>query len=130
MHLQFGADASSEIVVSWHALEPVRNPRAIVGHLDGRLERTVPAVEKTYVDAKSKQTVHAYHARIGGLRPDTAYLYAAVHDGAEPAFGTVRTAPRGRARFTFTSFGDQGTPTIGRKYAPPGGGASRVARSM
>jgi 3',5'-cyclic AMP phosphodiesterase CpdA len=122
LHLQFGADASSEVVVSWHALEPVRTPRVIVGHLDGRLERTVPAVEKTYVDAKSKQAVHAYHARIGGLRPDTAYLYAAVHDGAEPAFGTVLTAPRGRARFTFTSFGDQGTPTIGRKYTPPGGG--------
>jgi 3',5'-cyclic AMP phosphodiesterase CpdA len=123
LHLQFGADAASEIVVSWHALQPVRRPRVILGRLDGRLERTVDAIETRYVDAKSKQTVRAYHVRIGGLRPDTAYLYAAVHDGAEPEFGTVHTAPRGRARFTFTSFGDQGTPTIGRKYAPPGGGA-------
>jgi 3',5'-cyclic AMP phosphodiesterase CpdA len=32
-----------------------------------------------------------------------------------------RTAPRGRARFTFTSFGDQATPTLGKKYKPPEG---------
>jgi 3',5'-cyclic AMP phosphodiesterase CpdA len=30
-------------------------------------------------------------------------------------------APKGRARFTFTSFGDQGTPTLGRRYKPPEG---------
>ncbi|HUC10019.1 MAG TPA: hypothetical protein VL985_06285, partial [Stellaceae bacterium] len=39
----------------------------------------------------------------------------------EPEFGTFRTAPRGRAPFTFTSFGDQGTPTLGRIYRPPAG---------
>jgi hypothetical protein len=27
LHLQFGADASSEMVVSWHTLQSVRNPR-------------------------------------------------------------------------------------------------------
>src|SRR5262249_60938315 len=32
-----------------------------------------------------------------------------------------RTAPRGRARFTFTSFGDQATPTLGKRYVPPAG---------
>jgi hypothetical protein len=41
--------------------------------------------------------------------------------GREPEFGTFRTAPRGRAPFTFTSFGDQGTPTLGKKYVPPAG---------
>lgn len=44
----------------------------------------------------------------------------AVHDGAEPEFGTFRTAPRGRAAFTFTSFGDRGTPTLGRAGAAGG----------
>src|SRR5665811_2162979 len=29
--------------------------------------------------------------------------------------------PRGRAPFTFTSFGDQGTPTLGKRYTPPAG---------
>ena len=121
LHLQFGSDASSQIVVSWHALQSVGRPRVVIGHLDGRLERTAEAAQTSYVDAKSKRTVHAFHAKIGGLRPDTAYLYCAVHDGAAPEFGTVRTAPRGRARFTFTSFGDQGTPSVGRKFVPPAG---------
>ena len=43
LHLQFGADASSEMVVSWHTLQPVRNPRVVLGQLDGRLEQTVEA---------------------------------------------------------------------------------------
>ena len=121
LHLQFGADAASQVVVSWHTLQPVRHPRVVVGHLDGRLEQVVEAQEVHYTDAKAKQVVYAYHAKINGLQPDQAYLYAALHDGAEPEFGTVRTAPRGRASFTFTSFGDQGTPTLGRKYTLPGG---------
>ena len=93
----------------------------IIGRLDGDLERIVDADPAHYVDAKSGQTVYAYHAAIGRLRPDTDYLYGALHDGAEPAFGTVRTSPRGRAKLTFTSFGDQGTPTLGKKYTPPAG---------
>jgi hypothetical protein len=121
LHLQFGADASSDIVVSWHTLQPVRSPRAMLGRLDGKLEQTVAAKATSYTDAKSSQIVYAYHARIGRLLPDTTYLYAALHDGAEPEFGTFRTSPRGRAPITFTSFGDQGTPTLGKKYVPPAG---------
>jgi 3',5'-cyclic AMP phosphodiesterase CpdA len=44
-----------------------------------------------------------------------------MHDGATPEFATFRTSPRGRAPFTFTSFGDQGTPTLGKKFVPPPG---------
>ena len=121
LHLQFGADASSQVVVSWHALQPVRNPRALVGDIDGRLERTVVAEQVSYTDDKSKQIVYAYHAKVVGLKPDSAFLYCALHEGAEPEFGTFRTSPRGRAAFTFTSFGDQGTPTLGRKFVPPEG---------
>jgi 3',5'-cyclic AMP phosphodiesterase CpdA len=121
LHLQFGADASSEIVVSWHTLQPVHNPRVVLGHVDGRFEQNVAAKPVSYTDAKSGQVVYAYHARLERLRADTAYLYGALHDGAEPEFGTFRTAPRGRAAFTFTSFGDQGTPTLGKKYVPPAG---------
>ena len=121
LHLQFGADASSEMVVSWHTLEPVANPRVALGHLDGALQANAIANVASYTDAKSGQVVFAYHARLAGLRPDTPYLYAAMHDGAEPEFGTFRTMPRGRAAFTFTSFGDQGTPTLGKRYVPPEG---------
>jgi hypothetical protein len=83
--------------------------------------RVAEAREVSYKDAKSGQVVFAHHAKIEGLLPDTAYLYGALHDGAEPEFGTLRTAPRGRAAFTFTSFGDQGTPTLGKRYKPPPG---------
>ena len=121
LHLQFGADASSEMVVSWSSLELVGNPRVLLGHIDGRLLQAAKAEEATYTDAKSGRTVHVWHARLTGLAPATTYMYAALHDGAEPEFGTFTTAPRGRAKFTFTSFGDQGTPTLGRAQpAPPG----------
>ena len=121
LHLQFGADASSQMVVSWHTLVPVRNPRVVLGRLDGRLEQTLEAKATSYTDAKSGQVVYAYHTKLERLQADFKYLYAATHDGAEPQFSTFRTAPRGRAPFTFTSFGDQGTPTLGKKYVPPAG---------
>ena len=121
LHLQFGADASSEMVVSWHTLQPVRNPRVVLGRLDGNLEQTVEAKATNYTDAKSGQVVYAYHTKLGRLRADFSYLYGAMHEGAEPEFGTFRTSPRGRAPFTFTSFGDQGTPTLGKRYVPPAG---------
>jgi hypothetical protein len=121
LHLQFGADASSEVTVSWHTLQPVHNPRVVLGRPDGRFERTVVARPASYTDGKSKQVVYAYHARIGPLQANAEYMYGAVHDGAAPEFGTFRTSPRGRAAFSFTSFGDQGTPTTGKKFVPPAG---------
>ena len=121
LHLQFGADASSEMVVSWHTLQPVQNPRVILGHLDGRLEQTAEANATSYTDAKSGKIVYAYHAKLSRLQPDSSYLYGAMHDGAEPEFATFRTSPLGRAPITFTSFGDQGTPTLGKKFVPPEG---------
>jgi hypothetical protein len=121
LHLQFGAAAASEMVVSWHTLQSVRHPRVLLGRLNGALVRTAAAAATTYTDAKSGQTVYAYHARLTGLQSGSAYLYAALHDGAEPEFGTFRTVPRGRVPLTFTSFGDQGTPTLGKRYVPPAG---------
>jgi hypothetical protein len=121
LHLQFGADTSSEMVVSWHTPQSISNPRVMLGNLDGKFERVAEAKETSYTDAKSGQVVYAYHAKIGQLRDDSSYLYGAFHDGAEPVFGTFRTAPRGRTKFTFTSFGDQATPTLGKRYKPPEG---------
>ncbi len=121
LHLQFGAHAASEMVVSWHALQAVRHPRVLLGRRNGALVRTTVAEESTYTDAKSGQIVHTYHAKLTGLQPGSAYLYAALHDGAEPEFGTFRTVARGRVPLTFTSFGDQGTPTLGKRYVPPPG---------
>jgi len=121
LHLQFGADASSQMTVSWHSLQPVRQPSVRVGREDGRLEQVAAARTVSYTDAKSGQTVYAHHALLERLSADTSYLYAATHDGAAPQFSSFRTAPRGRRPFMFTSFGDQATPTLGRSYSPSGG---------
>ena len=121
LHLQFGSDASSEITISWHTPEPVQHPRIVLGRPDGKFEQKIDAESVSYTDAKSGRVVHVHHAKLRRLRPDTGYLYGALHDGAEPEFATFRTAPKGRAAFTFTSFGDQGTPTLGRRYHPPEG---------
>ncbi len=117
LHLQFGADAAREVVVSWHSLTPVGSPRVYYGTSPKVLGRAASASTVSYTDAKSGQVVYAHHARIAGLAPDTAYSYAVVHDGAEPELASFVTAASGRAKFTFTSFGDQGTPTVGKKNA-------------
>jgi hypothetical protein len=114
LHLQFGKNASTEVVVSWHTTEPVRNPRVMVGAPGSGIGRVVQAQTRTYRDAKSSTEVRVNHAVLDNLLPDSDYVYAAVHDGAGPELGTVRTAPLGRKRLSFTSFGDQATPTLGR----------------
>ncbi len=93
----------------------------MLGTLHDGYGRQVQARTVTYRDAASGSEVSIHHAQVGGLAPGTEYLYAALHDGATPQPGLFRTAPRGRAPFTFTSFGDQGTPTLGKLYTPPAG---------
>ena len=112
LHLQFGSDASSELVVSWHTAAAVTNPRVMLGTPEGGFGHTAAADTVTYRDAASHTEIRVHHTRLTGLAPDTDYVYAAVHDGAGPELGTVRTAPRGRAPLRFTSFGDQSTPAL------------------
>ncbi|MBV9353039.1 MAG: fibronectin type III domain-containing protein [Mycobacterium sp.] len=114
VHLQFGKDAATQVVVSWHTTDPVRNPRVMVGTAGSGFGRVVQAETRTYRDAKSNTEVRVNHAMLDGLTPDTDYVYAAVHDGTNRELGTVRTAPSGRKPLCFTSFGDQATPTLGR----------------
>lgn len=122
VHLQFGADASREAVVSWTTRGSVVNPRVRYGTPDGGLGTAAQAETITYTDAKSKIEMQVHHARLTGLSPDTDYIYAVTHDGATPELGTLRTAPSGRAAFRFTSFGDQGTPTTGKSNGTVPGG--------
>lgn len=116
-HLQFGADAATSVVISWHTTAPVNNPHVPLGTPTGGLGRTVGARTATYRDAKSGIELRAYHAAVDGLIPDTDYIYAAVHDGAAPEMGSFRTAPAGRVALRFTSFGDQSTPFLNAKVA-------------
>ena len=121
LHTQFGADSSREVVVSWHTLQPVARPRVLLARSGSGYTRTTAARTAAYTDDKSGQVVYAHHASLTGLRASTEYDYAAVHAGAEPEAGSFTTGPRGRAKFTFTSFGDQGTPTTGKRFVPPAG---------
>ncbi len=114
LHLQFGRNAGTEVVVSWHTIDAVRNPLVLLGTPTSGYGRAVAAETRTYRDAKSGTEVRVNHARLTNLTPDTDYVYAAVHDGAQPEQGTVRTAPAGRKRLLFTSFGDQSTPALAR----------------
>ncbi|WP_153412002.1 purple acid phosphatase family protein [Nocardia macrotermitis] len=114
LHLQYGADAAHEAVISWYTTASVRNPMVRYGTAAAGFGTTTQAQTRTYRDSKSGVEITAHHARLTGLTPDTDYVYAAGHDGAPPELGTLRTAPSGRAAFRFTSFGDQGTPTLGK----------------
>ena len=67
-----------------------------------------PDVPRRQVQCRGSRQPRPPHQPV----PDTDYVYAAVHDGADPEMGTVRTAPSGRKPLRFTSFGDQSTPTL------------------
>jgi hypothetical protein len=109
IHLTWGNDPATSVVVSWASPGPADRPRV---RIDGH--GIVPAVTRTYTDGINGETVWTYHARIGGLRPGTSYSYTvtAGNDATagRPFAGTFRTAPAGRAAFRFTSFGDLATP--------------------
>ena len=112
LHLTFGRDPARQMVASWITDGSVRRPRVVFGTLDGGYGASADADTRTYVDGASGRRVYVHHALIERLRPATDYLYAVQHDGATPDAGTFRTAPAGRAAFTFTSFGDQAAPEV------------------
>lgn len=62
VHLQFGAEASTDVVVSWHSSIAVGNPRVMVGTPTGGFGQTVAAETITYRDAQSKAEIRVHHA--------------------------------------------------------------------
>jgi hypothetical protein len=112
LHLTFGRDPARQMVASWITDGSVSRPRVLYGTLEGGFGSVVAAETRTYVDGTSGRTVRVHHAELDHLHPNTGYLYAVQHDGGTPDAGTFRTAPSGRAPFTFTSFGDQATPEV------------------
>jgi 3',5'-cyclic AMP phosphodiesterase CpdA len=111
VHVQFGADAASQVAVSWATAAAVSRPRLRLGRVSSGFGLQVPAEGRTYTEALTGEIVWTYHARLDGLDPDTQYVYEVLNDGAAPVAGMFRTGPRGRSRgFRFTSFGDQSVP--------------------
>jgi 3',5'-cyclic AMP phosphodiesterase CpdA len=117
IHLQFGADASRQVTVSWATPASVCQPRVQLGLADGGSGRVVQADTRTYIDAKSGQEILTHHALLSDLDPSTSYVYSVMHDGSGLQDGSFTTAPDGRAPFRFTSFGDQATPQVGNGLA-------------
>ena len=108
IHLTWGENPATSVVVSWASPGPAARPRVRIG------QRVIPAEPRHYTDGINGETVWTYHARVGGLRPGATYAYAVTADNdgnaADPFSATFRTAPQGRAPFRFTSFGDLATP--------------------
>jgi hypothetical protein len=108
IHLTWGDDPATSVVVSWASPERAARPRVKLG------ERVFPAEERVYTDGINGETVWTYHARVHGLRPGATYGYAVTADNDrnadDPFSATFTTAPEGRAKFRFTSFGDLATP--------------------
>jgi len=120
LHVQFGADASKEAVVSWLSPVQVRRPKLRIGTPRHGFGSTVQAEERVYTEALTGQAVYTYHAHLEHLDPDTLHVYEALNDGGTPLSASFKTAPRGRSKgFRFTSFGDQAVPMkIGAGLGP------------
>jgi hypothetical protein len=113
VHLTWGRDPATSMTVSWVAPDPAVRPRVLLTGPGDLRPRLVPAVRRTYTDGLSGQPVWTYHAQLTGLAPATDYDYVVTADNdaaAAPLRAGFRTAPRGRAPFRFTSFGDLATP--------------------
>jgi Purple acid Phosphatase, N-terminal domain/Calcineurin-like phosphoesterase len=138
LHLTWGADPKTQVTVSWAAPGTVaqpapsltfsslplssENPGQVI-----RLPEPEPLSLKqvrfgpqavSFADGLSGETTYHYHVPLDNLRPGTTYYYK-VTDGAETppaASGYFTTAPAGRAKFRFSSYGDIGQPTSASKY--------------
>jgi YD repeat-containing protein len=131
--LTWGADPATAVTVSWSAPGTVPQPapalafstRPITAADPGQLievpeprpldvaRRYGPASAVSFTDGLTGQTTYFYHVQLTGLQPATRYYYQVTDGAPEPSTAGAQfvTAPRGRAAFRFSSYGDLGTPT-------------------
>ncbi|MDE3010368.1 MAG: metallophosphoesterase family protein [Pseudomonadota bacterium] len=113
IHLTWGNDPASEVVISWASLGQAVNPRVRVSGSEGH-DHVIHGVLRTYTDGLNGETVFNYHARVHGLKANSQYQYVVTADNdsnaAQPFAATFKTAPRGRAPFRWSSYGDLATP--------------------
>src|SRR5579885_67039 len=69
IHLTWGDDPATSVVVSWASPGRAIRPRVQLG------ERVIPAEERPYTDGLNGETTYTYHARIHRLRPGKSYAY-------------------------------------------------------
>jgi hypothetical protein len=112
IHLTWGEDPASSVVISWASAAQAINPRVLYGA--STLRHTAHAVQRIYTDGLNGETVFTYHAQLQGLEAGTTFHYSVTADNdssaARPFAASFQTAPRGRAAFRWTSYGDLATP--------------------
>ena len=132
--LTWGSDPATQVTISWSAPGTVPQPAPVLNYSTvpisaRRPGRTVSLPEPqpldvtarygarasvSFTDGLNAQTTFFYHVQLRDLEPNTRYYYQ-VSDGATPSPSTAgasfQTAPRGRARFRFSSYGDLATPS-------------------
>jgi len=131
--LTWGADPARDVTVSWSAPGTVPQPapvlavsaKPITAGNPGRLiklpdprpldvtQRYGEAASVSFTDTLNGQTTYCYHVQLKGLKPGTRYYYQVTDGAAEPsvAGSSFETAPAGRAKFRFSSYGDLATPS-------------------
>jgi len=122
IHLTWGEDPSSIVFVSWASSTQSVNPRARIWDSSGT-DRVIHAIQRSYTDGLSGQTVFTYHAKLDRLRAGSTYQYSVTADNdrnrGQPFTATFQTAPLGRVPFRWTSYGDLATPTTSWTLSSP-----------
>jgi alkaline phosphatase D len=112
VHLTWGQDPATGVVVSWASSGPAERARVLLDTGSGST-RSIRAQQQTYADGLNGETVYTYHAVIDGLEPATSYNYAVTADNdshrKSPLSANFTTVAKGRQAFRFTSFGDLAT---------------------
>jgi alkaline phosphatase D len=131
--LTWGANPATQVTVSWSAPGTVAQPapalaystRPITDANPGRLiklpdpspldvtRRYDDAASVSFTDDLNGQTTYFYHVQLSDLWPATRYYYKISDGAATPsaAGASFTTAPAGRAKYRFSSFGDLATPS-------------------
>jgi hypothetical protein len=131
--LTWGANPATQVTVSWSAPGTVAQPapalaystRPITDANPGRLiklpdpspldvtRRYDDAASVSFTDDLNGQTTYFYHVQLSDLWPATRYYYKISDGAATPsaAGASFVTAPAGRAKYRFSSFGDLATPS-------------------
>ena len=131
--LTWGADPATSVTVSWSAPGTVAQPAPVLAYSrepitaerPGKLvrlpeprpldvaRRYEQASAVSFTDGLNAQTTYAYHVQLTDLEPHTRYYYQVSDGAAEPstAGSSFETAPTGRAKYRFSSYGDLSTPS-------------------
>ena len=124
IHLTWGDDPSHTVFVSWASPGQAVDPHVILEHPGhGAGPSVIHAIQRAYTDGLNGQTVFTYHAKLDGLTANSSYRYSVTaHNDSRrrtPFAATFHTAPRGRAPFRWTSYGDLATPATSWVLSSP-----------